>query len=51
MSMYTLINCPKIGCEKAGDIISVKIRENSNGVYTEIYNVSGRTSDNRWIKE
>ena len=48
LSMYTLINCPLIGCEKANDHISVQIKEGLNGEYKEIYVVKGRVRDIKW---
>jgi hypothetical protein len=51
ISMFTLMNCPKAGCEQAGDSISVQITDGGNGEYNEVYNVNGRTRDDRWVKE
>ena len=49
--MYTLINCQKVGCEAAKDKISVQIKEGINGEFTEVYLVSGRNRDNKWVKD
>lgn len=51
LSMYTLINCPKVGCEIAQDKISVQIKEGVNGEYREVYLVSGRSHDSKWVKD
>ena len=51
LSMYTLINCPKIGCQAAKDKISVQIKEGVNGFYRELYVVQGRVRDDRWNME
>jgi hypothetical protein len=51
ISMYTLINCPKPGCEAARDSISVQIKEGANGIYKEIYLISGRERDFKWKQE
>ena len=48
LSMYTLVNCPKTGCQAAQDKISVQIKEGINGVYREVYVVQGRVHDDRW---
>jgi hypothetical protein len=48
LSMYTLVNCPLIGCESANDTISVQVKEGINGVYKEVYVVKGRVRDDRW---
>lgn len=50
VSMYTLMNCQAVGCEAAGDAISVKVKDGDIGNYREIYRVS-RAHDDRWIKE
>ena len=49
-SVYTLINCPKAGCEASKDSISIKIKDGENGTYREIYFIS-RIRDINWIKE
>jgi hypothetical protein len=49
-SMYTLINCPLVGCESAEDSISVKVKDGDNGMYREIYKVI-RSHDVQWVKE
>lgn len=51
LSMYTLVNCPKVGCESAQDTISVQIKEGVSGMYKEIYVVKGRVRDDRWKME
>ena len=48
LSMYTLINCGSNECIAARDRISVKISDGDNGVYREIYSISGRSNDDRW---
>ena len=49
--MFTLVNCPKSGCEIAKDSISVQIKEGANGIYKEIYLISGRVRDYKWNQE
>jgi hypothetical protein len=49
-SMYTLINCPLVGCESAEDSISVKVKDGDNGFYRAIYKVI-RSHDVQWVKE
>ena len=49
LSLYTLVNCPKLGCELAQDSISVQIKEGVNGNYREIFVIKGRVRDDRWI--
>ncbi len=51
LSMFTLINCQKVGCEAAKDKISVQIKEGLFGEFTEVYSVSGRSRDTKWIKD
>ena len=51
VSFFSLINCPKADCYLAKDIISVRIKQGSNGVFTEVYRIAGRTQDNRWIQD
>jgi hypothetical protein len=51
LSMYTLINCPKEGCEEAQDKISVQIKEGVNGVYKEVILIKGRVRDDRWKRD
>ena len=50
-SMYSLVNCPKAGCDLALDIIIVKIKEGINGLFKEFYRVAGRSHDDRWLKD
>jgi hypothetical protein len=49
LSLYTLVNCPKVGCESAQDSISVQIKEGVTGNFREIYVIKGRVRDDRWI--
>ena len=51
LSMYTLINCPKAGCETAQDTISVQIKEGVSGVYKEVVLIKGRVRDDQWKKD
>jgi hypothetical protein len=51
LSMYTLINCGVVGCEQAGDSISVKIKDGEDGDFKEVHKVNGRSLDDRWNKE
>jgi hypothetical protein len=51
ISMYTLINCPKLGCSTAKDKISVQIKEGINGVFKEVYAINNRSRDTRWIQD
>ena len=51
LSMYTLINCPKVGCSAAQDKISVQIKEGVNGEFKEVYAVKDRSRDSRWIQD
>jgi hypothetical protein len=50
-SVYTLISCPKVGCESSKDSVSVKLKDGVNGNYREVYSVNNRINDMRWIKE
>ena len=49
-SIYSLINCPLVGCEAANDSMSFKVKDGDSGVYREIYYVS-RVHDDKWVKE
>ena len=49
-SVYTLINCPKAGCDAGKDSISIKVKDGENGTYREIYSIN-RIRDTKWIKE
>ena len=51
LSMYTLVNCPNLGCNLANDRISVQIKEGTNGFYREVYVVKERSRDDRWIRD
>jgi hypothetical protein len=51
LSMYTLINCGVVGCQQAGDSISVKVKDGDDGDFKEVYNVTGRSLDDRWHNE
>ena len=51
LSMYTLVNCPLLGCETASDKISVQIKEGFNSEFKEVYVVKGRVRDSQWIQE
>lgn len=51
ISLYSLINCPKPGCEAARDTVSVQIKEGINGKYREIYSITGRARDYKWTQE
>lgn len=48
LSFYTLVNCPKVGCDSAQDQISVQIKEGITGVYKEVVLIKGRVRDDRW---
>ena len=47
-SFFTLFNCPKVGCDLAQDIISVRFKEGIDGVYKEVYRIVGKDNDDRW---
>ena len=49
-SVYTLINCPKVGCEAGKDSISIQVKDGENGTYREVQFIS-RVKDNQWVKE
>lgn len=49
--LYTLINCPLVGCEAGKDSILVKVRDGETGSYREIYKINNRVHDIQWIKE
>ena len=49
-SVYTLINCPLVGCEAGKDSISVKVRDGASGSFREVYLVN-RIRDTKWIRE
>ena len=51
LSMFSLINCPKAGCEAANDKISVQIKEGVLGTYKEVISITGRIHDTRWIQD
>lgn len=51
LSLYTLINCGSVECISAKDRISIKISDGDNGIYREIYSISGRSNDDRWHNE
>ena len=50
VSMYTLINCPKVGCEAGQDTLSVKIEDGDSGIYRQIYLIN-RIRDQKWNRE
>ena len=49
-SFFTLFNCPKVGCDLAQDIISVRFKEGINGEFKEVYRIVGKDHDDRWTK-
>ena len=51
ISLYSLINCPKAGCDLALDIIIIKFKEGSNGSFKEVYRIAGRDHDQFWKKD
>ena len=51
ISMFTLINCQKTGCNAAQDKISVQIKEGISGIFKEVYLVKDRNRDTRWIQD
>jgi hypothetical protein len=48
LSFYFLINCGQVGCENAGDAISIKVKDGINGEFKEVYKITGRSNDDRW---
>ncbi len=50
MSMYTLINCAKIGCDEAQDSVSVKVKDGDDGEFKEVFKIIGRNRDDQWKK-
>jgi hypothetical protein len=50
VSFYFLINCGQVGCENAGDAISIKIKDGIDGEFKEVDKITGRSNDDRWEK-
>jgi hypothetical protein len=50
--MYTLINCGSLECAAdAQDKISVMIKDGDDGAFTEVFNISMRSIDDRWYNQ
>ena len=49
ISIYTLINCGKAGCENAQDTLSIKVKDGENGDFNEQYSIRG-SSDEKWLQ-
>ena len=54
LSLYTLFNCQRAGCDTVGDTISIKIKTNLNADFEEVFKTGtdqARNKDIKWNRE
>ena len=54
LSLQTFIYCANVACDPANDIITVKILEDGENIYKDVFRTgfeSGRIKDDKWIKD